>query len=46
MSRGEGDNVAWGMWGLVVIAGILQLFNFAFLIATLATIFGTYNENK
>lgn len=46
MSRGDGERVVWGMWGLVAIAAVFQLYNFSLVIASLTTIYNTYIESK
>lgn len=45
LTRGERDRVVWGIYGLAVIAGVFQLYNFGVLLLTLGTIYNMYNES-
>lgn len=46
MTRGDGEQVVYGMLGLVLIAIVFQAFNLALTLGGLATFYHMYNESR
>jgi len=46
LTKGEGERVIYGMYGLMLVAGVFQLYNIAILLLILTVGYSQYNENK